>query len=27
MDTIAVKVKGVTYPSDYVWSVTGTGNI
>lgn len=26
-DTIAVKVKGVTYPSDYIWSVTGTGGI
>ena len=26
-DTITVKVKGVTYPTDYIWSVVGTGDI
>ena len=26
-DTITVKIKGVTYPSDYMWTVRGTGDI
>ena len=26
-DTITVKIKGVTYPSDYIWTVRGTGDI